>query len=533
MNSSLENELGSFRVEHLPDLEKFDLSSCSPNEAIFFQLFNNKSFPELFKIYFSREDSRYQIDQINKDTGTPTPWTSYFEVLFIGQSNLVGQIYESIAKFKVSDRTYAGDEDDIFNAIELEEIHDLHNESLRENGYAGLNGVLILNDGTKEINGQVGFVYCMVNPDSPNICKIGMTNRDPRIRAAELTLRSKLPNAYQPIFSLICTNALAVEQKMHQEMSNLSAGKEYFYIDEKKIVDIFLSQIDSNEIPFGLQIHSESKLFSQDINSLIADRFESKRDEQYAAFKLSIAEKCQKLYQSQFVKMAGPNLFSLRYGVREKLLNDKLTLLNHDKEVIEAAINKHGDKQKDLLKGGGLLSGLSVAAFDGGMSLVPVALTAAGVYFNKKKNNDKKEVLKEIEEGIKSTQDELSALEKNRLKDLLHTSIHFTGLVGKAAEIFSNENYLVGFNISVNEKASGKFICNLVGLSVQTKFTGKYARSADQFLHLKLSVGSIGGENYKPYDNTLVLSKESQDNIDIVEFIKNFCSKKNLKNILE
>ena len=106
-------------------------------------------------------------------------------------------------------------------------------------------------------------------------------------------------------------------------------------------------------------------------------------------------------------------------------------------------------------------------------------------------------------------------------------------LTGNATEIFSSSNYLVGFNISVTEKNSGKFICNLIGLSVQTKFTGKYARSSDQFLHLKLSVGSIGGENFKPYDNTLVLSRESQDNIDIVGFIRSFCSKKNLRNILE
>ena len=63
-------------------------------KQIEFQIFKNKSFPELFKIYFSREDSRYQIDQLNKDTGTPTPWLPYFEVLFFDSKYFMKSINE-------------------------------------------------------------------------------------------------------------------------------------------------------------------------------------------------------------------------------------------------------------------------------------------------------------------------------------------------------------------------------------------------------------------------------------------------------
>lgn len=37
MNLTIENELGSCRIEHLLKQEKFDLLNCSPNDAIFLE----------------------------------------------------------------------------------------------------------------------------------------------------------------------------------------------------------------------------------------------------------------------------------------------------------------------------------------------------------------------------------------------------------------------------------------------------------------------------------------------------------------
>ncbi len=81
-NKELLSELGDYRVGHMPALQNFNLEQCAKSEIIFFQIFSNESFPNIYKIFLSREDSIDNLYDVNSKTGTPTPWKIYEEIIF-------------------------------------------------------------------------------------------------------------------------------------------------------------------------------------------------------------------------------------------------------------------------------------------------------------------------------------------------------------------------------------------------------------------------------------------------------------------
>jgi hypothetical protein len=91
-----------------------------------------------------------------------------------------------------------------------------------------------------------GFIYCLANEYMPGVYKIGMTDRAPSVRCAELSNATSAPVP----FDLLCfgevNNALSVEREIHDVLSSgrVSQSREFFQVDYREIKELFLSYTD-------------------------------------------------------------------------------------------------------------------------------------------------------------------------------------------------------------------------------------------------------------------------------------------------
>jgi hypothetical protein len=246
-------ELGDFRTSHQEGLNDFDFNQCSSSEVIFMQVFENESFPDTYKILFSREDAGGALKEINSRTGTPTPWTSCHEMVFFNSDKKINSIYNSLKSYSLGNKTYSMPFDNLNKLIKKAQATKVSPES--HTYIRGLSDsmVVITSSDRDEIDSKIGFVYCFKHVRSPDRCKIGYTNRDPRIRAAENSLDAALPDSYKPIFACLSNNAHALEEKIHEQLNDIHINKEYFKADPKVIAKAFLDEYSSgNALGFFL-----------------------------------------------------------------------------------------------------------------------------------------------------------------------------------------------------------------------------------------------------------------------------------------
>lgn len=78
-----------------------------------------------------------------------------------------------------------------------------------------------------------GFVYVLSNECMPGIYKIGMTDRSPRQRAAELSSATAVPCDFEVVCTGEVFDALSVERSLHQQHAEyrVSDGREFFRLD--------------------------------------------------------------------------------------------------------------------------------------------------------------------------------------------------------------------------------------------------------------------------------------------------------------
>lgn len=86
------------------------------------------------------------------------------------------------------------------------------------------------------------WVYILSNPSMPGLLKIGMTKRDPKIRARELASETGVPTKFEIEYAVQVTDALAVEQSVHKRLNRyrVNSDREFFKVDikrAKKVVD--------------------------------------------------------------------------------------------------------------------------------------------------------------------------------------------------------------------------------------------------------------------------------------------------------
>jgi len=331
----------AYKVDHLPQLEQFNFSNCANEEVIFFQVFNNPSYPDTFKIYFNREDSRNIVNPINSSTGTATPWKSFFECIFIGKQDWVDKIYTKLLPYDQGLDTYYIEEAKIDELINKQKIVSEYNSP--KNLINGLSGIIYLENQSFRQDTKVGFVYCMVNPRSKKQCKIGMTVRDPRIRAAELSIDTGLPDSFKPIFFLITQNPLDLEKLIHEKLDEININKEHFSIDTDKILSEVLKALSDelNEI-IGLYIYQANwSFFSKDncINQIaqIVDSMQGKLIQQDKENEL---HKKQESYLNGFRKVLAKKIGN----PKKSLIEHKIYDLEEERSQLISSMYSHSPK---------------------------------------------------------------------------------------------------------------------------------------------------------------------------------------------
>jgi hypothetical protein len=83
-----------------------------------------------------------------------------------------------------------------------------------------------------------GYLYILRNPSYPNLLKIGKTQRDPSVRAQELSYGTGVPESFEVIYQTEvydCDNAELWTHK-HLERYRHNSGKEFFEISAEEAI---------------------------------------------------------------------------------------------------------------------------------------------------------------------------------------------------------------------------------------------------------------------------------------------------------
>jgi hypothetical protein len=89
-----------------------------------------------------------------------------------------------------------------------------------------------------------GYVYCATNECMKNLCKIGMTMKNPNKRVYELSSSTNCPKPFILNFYMKINNPLKYEKIIHYKLNNkrINKNREFFNID----CDILLKYFDKD-----------------------------------------------------------------------------------------------------------------------------------------------------------------------------------------------------------------------------------------------------------------------------------------------
>jgi hypothetical protein len=90
-------------------------------------------------------------------------------------------------------------------------------------------------------NGNGGFLYVLINPTFPGMCKIGFTTHTVGKRLQEINGSGVLVN-WESVFSFRCKRPYDLEQSVHVHMAHLRVreNKEFFQIPVSKAIEMIL-----------------------------------------------------------------------------------------------------------------------------------------------------------------------------------------------------------------------------------------------------------------------------------------------------
>jgi hypothetical protein len=184
--------------------------------------------------------------------------------------------------------------------------------------------------------------------------------------------------------------------------------------------------------------------------------------------------------------------------------------------LLENKTKGYKEKQGDLTKGGAVLTGLGLAAFDGGVSLVPAAFTAAGLYFNKKKNEKKKIEINSLDYEIAKIDKLISEIKieiRNQLEDQCeflddYFDITIQKVMAKSMTSLNSKHVgylinLVGNNIIYSDKVNFQIVA--LNVFVNPPIEALYKDSVDV---ISLTPHVTGTCTFHPYKNTYLYDNE-------------------------
>ena len=535
-NKELLSELGDYRVGHMPALLNFNLESCAKSEIIFFQVFANESFPNVYKIFLSREDSIDNLSEVNSKTGTPTPWKIYDEIIFfIQEEKNIVEILDKLKKYNIIPSTYAI-EKNILKEIIIESSEILNGEKLKgiQNPDEISNFIHVQRPQSESAIEKIGFVYCFKHVRSPDRCKIGYTYRDPRIRAAENSIDANLPEPYLPIFVCASFNPYELEQRIHEFLSGIHIAKEYFQLNPQIIVSRFIEEFDEGNI-FGFFSYSENQHHFSNLS--FQDLIYQYRKEKIELSKKNYQKKRYDhflgIYRKSYQKIFFERIKSLKYQNRLKPLELQRDTFLAQKNKLASKTGKHDQKQKDLTKGGGIISVLGIAVLDGGASLVPAVAAAVGLYFNKKKNEKNKTELELIEEKVLEIESFVSNIHNEINAELAEQceflDDFFIASYQKILRKTESDKYHCGYIISLESKAifyTNKQTFKISALSV-TSSPPADELSKDKVFHIALQCFDDRPADFFPYKSDEIIFSEDNHCECVVKLLLDFASAKN------
>lgn len=129
------------------------------------------------------------------------------------------------------------------------------------------------------MNDREGYVYVMLNPSMPMICKVGRTTRDPEQRAKELSIGTGIAAPFVVAYSVKLFDCYEGEKSIHRDLEDggfrVNSNREFFTAPLSMIIrlmeDIRLSESSNN---FSLHEKSKQIIFSGR-DSMYADRMRS------------------------------------------------------------------------------------------------------------------------------------------------------------------------------------------------------------------------------------------------------------------
>ncbi|KIF46827.1 GIY-YIG nuclease family protein [Vibrio owensii] len=92
-----------------------------------------------------------------------------------------------------------------------------------------------------------GFIYIMTNSAMPDLIKIGMTARDSRERARELS-NTSVPLPFKVAFEIYCNDIRKVESAIHRELADfrVNPNREFFRYPLDKAINLIQESIGEN-----------------------------------------------------------------------------------------------------------------------------------------------------------------------------------------------------------------------------------------------------------------------------------------------
>jgi hypothetical protein len=92
-----------------------------------------------------------------------------------------------------------------------------------------------------------GQVYALTNPAMPGLIKIGFTDGDVYARARELSRSTGVPEPFEVLRAVTCTNPRLVEAKLHELFSEYRVvGREFFRISQTQVINAFRLIVECN-----------------------------------------------------------------------------------------------------------------------------------------------------------------------------------------------------------------------------------------------------------------------------------------------
>lgn len=92
-----------------------------------------------------------------------------------------------------------------------------------------------------------GWVYVMTNQGMPGLVKVGYTDRDPKLRAKELS-HTGVAFDFKVDYEALVNNASQVERDAHRQLSAYHANKEFFSCDVNTAVAAVRKSCGANQI---------------------------------------------------------------------------------------------------------------------------------------------------------------------------------------------------------------------------------------------------------------------------------------------